>query len=450
MPNDQSYLTVSALNAYIKRKFDADPYLERVLITGEISNFRNRPNSHQYFALKDEHNKINVVMWKSVFAKLKFRPEDGMKVFAQGRVSVYPQSGSYQLYIDRIEPDGVGALYQAFEQLKERLNNEGLFAPAHKQQLPLFPKKIAVITSKSGAVIEDIITTTRRRDPIVQLVLFPAIVQGDQASDDIVRQIERVNAIGDFDTLIVGRGGGSIEDLWPFNEERVARAIYNSRIPVISSVGHETDTTIADFVADARAATPTAAAEIAVPKLADVLLAIQNDQDRILNAYRNYLQRYQQRLNHIRSSYVFQQPDRLYDTYIQQVDNLTAHLTNAYQNQLNYHQNRLQQLVYNLRYHSPIQQVNSDNNQLKLMRQRLVNAMAKRFVHDQNEFKKLVNALNHLSPLEIMGRGYSYVSKDERVISKVHDLKPNDQIKLSFTDGDAIADVKRIDSKEDQ
>ncbi|MHA8111059.1 exodeoxyribonuclease VII large subunit [Lactobacillaceae bacterium Melli_B4] len=450
MPSDQPYLTVSALNSYIKRKFDVDPYLGRVFVTGEISNFRNRPNSHQYFALKDEQNKINVVMWKNAFAKVKFRPEDGMKVFAVGRVSVYPPTGSYQLYIERMQPDGIGELYQAYEQLKQRLNTEGLFAMEHKQRLPIFPKRIAVITSKSGAVIEDIITTTRRRDPIVQLVLFPAIVQGDQAADDLVRQIERVNQIGDFDTLIIGRGGGSIEDLWPFNEERVARAIYNSRIPVISSVGHETDTTIADLVADQRAATPTAAAEIAVPKLSDVLLAIKNDQERLLNSFRNYLQRYQQRLNHIQSSYVFQQPDRLYDTYIQEVDNLTSRLTNAYQNQLNYDQNRLQQLVYNLRYHSPMQQINTANNQLSLMQQRMVNAMDNLFANDQNEFKKLVNALNHLSPLEIMGRGYSYVSKDDHVISKASDLQLNDQIKLSFNDGDAVAEVKRIDSKEDQ
>ncbi|MEJ6400564.1 exodeoxyribonuclease VII large subunit [Nicoliella lavandulae] len=446
----QQYLSVSALNGYIKRKFDVDPYLGKVFVTGEISNFRPRPNSHQYFALKDEQNKINVVMWKSAFAKLAFQLEEGMKVFATGRVSVYPPTGSYQLYIDRMEPDGVGALYQAYEQLKQRLNAAGLFDPAHKQRIPVFPKRIAVVTSESGAVIKDIITTTRRRFPIAQIVLFPAIVQGNDAAADITHQIERVNQIGNFDTLIVGRGGGSIEDLWPFNEEQVAMAIYNSRIPVISSVGHETDTTIADLVADQRAATPTAAAEIAVPKLSDVLLAIQNDHDRILNAFRNYLRNDQQYLDKIMASYVFRQPERLYETYLQQVDNLTGRLNNAFQKRLTTTQQRLQQVIYNLNYHSPIQQVNAQRNQLKLLNQRLRSAATNLVQQDQNRLNRLANALDHLSPLRIMGRGYSYTSKANHVVTKVDELNVNDEITLSFIDGSAKAEVKQINPKERQ
>ncbi|MDN6436335.1 exodeoxyribonuclease VII large subunit, partial [Lentilactobacillus parabuchneri] len=252
MTND--YLTVSALTKYIKRKFDVDPYLSKVYLTGEISNFRLRPNAHQYFSLKDDNAKISAIMFKSAFNRIKFTPEEGMKVLVVGHISVYEPTGSYQIYVEQMEPDGVGQLYQAYEQLKKKLSSEGLFT-LPKKPLVKFPKRIAVVTSPSGAVIRDIITTVRRRYPIAQIVLFPALVQGTEASADIVRQIERVNQIGNFDTLIVGRGGGSIEDLWPFNEEIVARAIVSSEVPVISSVGHETDTTIADLVADVRAAT---------------------------------------------------------------------------------------------------------------------------------------------------------------------------------------------------
>ena len=292
MTNDQ-YLTVSALTQYIKRKFDVDPYLHRVYVVGEISNFRLRVNGHQYFSIKDEQAKINVIMFKSAFAKVKFQPEEGMRVIVSGRISVYPGNGSYQLYVDSMQPDGVGALYQAYEQLKAKLDKEGLFK-APKQAIPRFPKKIAVVTSRSGAVIRDIITTVKRRYPIVQLVLFPVAVQGNEAAPNIAAQIKFINTLPDFDTIILGRGGGSIEDLWPFNEEVVARAIFESRIPTISSVGHETDTTIADLVADVRAATPTAAAELATPVLTDVLTDLQKTELRVINAFKNILKIKQQ------------------------------------------------------------------------------------------------------------------------------------------------------------
>ena len=220
----QEYLSVTALTKYLKRKFDADPYLERVFLTGEISNFRLRP-SHQYFSLKDDGAKISAVMFKSAFNKVKFRPEEGMKVLVVGRISLFEASGNYQIYVEQMQPDGVGAFYQAYEQLKEKLAKEGLFS-APKKPLPRYPKKIAVITSPSGAVIRDIITTVRRRYPIAQLVLFPTVVQGEKAAPDIIRNLARVEAQGDFDTVIIGRGGGSIEDLWPFNEESVARALF--------------------------------------------------------------------------------------------------------------------------------------------------------------------------------------------------------------------------------
>jgi len=310
------YLTVTALTQYLKRKFEVDPYLGKVYLTGEISNFRLRPHAHQYFSLKDDHAKISAIMFRSAFEKLKFTPETGMKVLVTGRISLYEPTGQYQIYVERMEPDGIGQLYQAYEQLKKKLADEGLFS-APKRQLPRFPKRIAVITSPSGAVIRDIITTTRRRYPIAQIVLYPAVVQGDGAAPDLVRQLERVNATGTYDTLIIGRGGGSSEDLWPFNEETVARAIAASQIPVISSVGHETDTTIADLVADVRAATPTAAAELAVPVLTDEVVKLQQQRTRLYNAMTNRINFQQERLNKLMAAYVFRQPQRLYETYVQ-------------------------------------------------------------------------------------------------------------------------------------
>jgi len=272
-PTQDKYLTVTQLTKYISAKFNHDPYLDRVFVTGELSNFRLRSNSHQYFNLKDQGALIAAVMFKSQFSSIKFAPEEGMKVLVVGRVGTYEQRGTYQLYIEHMEPDGVGALHVAFEQLKQKLAAEGLFEFEPKP-IPRYPKKIAVVTSSKGAVIRDIITTVKRRYPIVELVVYPTVVQGDAAAPNIVANLARIEKDGSYDTIIIGRGGGSIEDLWPFNEEMVVRAIAACQTPVISSVGHETDTTLADFVADQRAATPTAAAEIATPVLAEEILRI--------------------------------------------------------------------------------------------------------------------------------------------------------------------------------
>ena len=295
MDNEQ-YLTVTALTQYLKRKFDVDPYLGHVYLMGEISNFRMRPNAHQYFSLKDDKAKISAIMFKSNFSKVKFQPEEGMKVLVKGRISLYEPSGSYQIYVESMEPDGLGALYLAFEQLKKKLAAQGVF-DLPKKSIPQFPKRIAVVTSQSGAVIHDIMTTVARRYPIVQIVLYPAQVQGQEAAPTIVKQLKRINEDGNYDTIIIGRGGGSIEDLWPFNEEVVAQAIVQSKIPVISSVGHETDTTIADLVADLRAATPTAAAELATPVLRDVLVHLQDLNTRLYNAQTKIIGNYKDKVD---------------------------------------------------------------------------------------------------------------------------------------------------------
>lgn len=446
MTNDQ-YLTVSALTQYIKRKFDVDPYLHRVYVVGEISNFRLRVNGHQYFSIKDEQAKINVIMFKSAFAKVKFQPEEGMCVIVSGRISVYPGNGSYQLYVDSMQPDGVGALYQAYEQLKAKLDKEGLFK-APKQAIPRFPKKIAVVTSRSGAVIRDIITTVKRRYPIVQLVLFPVAVQGNEAAPNIAAQIKFINTLPDFDTIILGRGGGSIEDLWPFNEEVVARAIFESRIPTISSVGHETDTTIADLVADVRAATPTAAAELATPVLTDVLTDLQKTELRVINAFKNILKIKQQQARQLENSYIFQEPQRLYEGYVQNVDQLTERLRNAQKQYLADRSAELVKLQHRLLVNNPQNQVDLATQKVGYLREQLLSVITRRFTQSQTQMQKLVAALDNLSPLRIMSRGYTYVTKDEQVVNSVEKLSVNDAIKLNFSDGSADAIIKTINNEE--
>ena len=268
---ERRYITVGTLNRYLKNKFDTDPNIQKVYLKGEVSNFKGHTRGHLYFTLKDEESRINAVMFSFNASKLNFVPEDGMKVLVCGKVSLYPPTGQYQIYVEEMTNDGLGNLYLMFEALKKELSELGYFNEEHKKKLPKYPKKIGIVTAPTGAAIKDILSTIKRRYPICETLLFPCLVQGELAKDDIVRQINKANEYDDIDLLIVGRGGGSYEDLWAFNEKVVADAIYNSRIPIISAVGHEIDFTIADFVADLRAPTPTGAAEMAVPNMSDLL-----------------------------------------------------------------------------------------------------------------------------------------------------------------------------------
>ncbi|KAF0468202.1 exodeoxyribonuclease VII large subunit [Pediococcus pentosaceus] len=444
---EDKYLTVSALTNYIKRKFDADPYLHRVYLVGEISNFRLRTNSHQYFSLKDENAKISAIMFKSAFAKVKFQPEEGMRVIVSGRISLYPGNGSYQIYVDSMQPDGVGALYQAYEQLKVKLSQEGLFE-APKLPIPKYPRKIAIVTSPSGAVIRDIITTVSRRYPIVQLVLFPALVQGNEAANSIAAQIKMINTLDDFDTIIIGRGGGSIEDLWPFNEEVVARAIFASKLPVISSVGHETDTTIADLVADMRAATPTAAAELATPVLTDILEELQKLQLQTIVAFRNILKMRSQQVQHLQQSYIFQEPQRLYEGYVQNVDILTEKLISLEKQQITTAEGSFKTLNSRLLANTPASRIKMAKQNVEHLRQRTNDNITNRFSKYANDLNSLIGSLDTLSPLKIMSRGYTYVTRDTKVVKSIEDLSIDDKIQLNFSDGSANAVIKTINSED--
>ena len=439
----KNYLTVTALTKYIARKFTYDPYLERVYLVGEISNFRLRER-HQYFSIKDENAKIEAVMFQSNFNRIKFVPEDGMKVLVTGRIEVYEQTGKYQINIETMQPDGVGALYQAYEQLKAKLAQEGVFSRP-KRPLVKFPKRIAVITSPSGAVIRDIITTTRRRYPIVQLVLFPAEVQGEYAKDSLVGRLKEVNARGDFDTIIIGRGGGSIEDLWPFNEEAVARAIADSKIPVISSVGHETDTTLSDLAADVRAATPTAAAELATPVLADEILKLKDYQVRLAQAIKRIIQLKQQRLSKLEKSYIFRQPERLYDGFMQKIDLLETRLLNNVQQKLQTEHQRLLVLNGRLQKCSPQQLIQDSRHQVDNLQHHLVERIQNLMSAKEQQYLRANHALALLNPLNVMGRGFSYVTdSNDQVIKSVDSLTIHDQLNLHLKDGTAQVEVQKV------
>lgn len=417
------YLTVSALTSYLKRKFTADPYLKEVYVTGEISNYRQRPG-HQYFSLKDDGAVLNATMFKFAFQKLQFKLEPGMKVNAVGHMDLYAPNGSYSLIIDKLEPDGVGALYQAYEQLKAKLSVEGLFDQL-RRPIPRFPKKIAVITSPSGAVIRDIMTTVRRRYPIAEIVLYPAVVQGDGAVPSLTKQMTAVAEATDYDVLIMGRGGGSIEDLWAFNEEAVARKMLTMPVPIISSVGHETDTTIADFVADQRAATPTAAAELATPvPLADLWLGIQQMQQRLVNQMQRQVVANQEWLSRLQNSYVLTQPARLYEGYLQRLDIA---------------QQRLQQAVTTT--------VTQRQHQFDLLAPRLVNAMTRQVERSQERVGRAVAGLQLVSPLAILARGYSVVEHDTHILTTVDDVAIGDTVHIRLATGELEATVTAKESE---
>ncbi|AQS53300.1 Exodeoxyribonuclease 7 large subunit [Jeotgalibaca dankookensis] len=439
---EQEYLTVTALTKYIKRKFDADPYLERVYLTGEVSNYRKRPN-HQYFNIKDEKAVISAVMYKREFSRLKFNLEDGMKVLLVGRINVYEPSGSYNIIIEHIEPDGVGALYQAYVELRERLSKEGLFTRP-KKQLPRYPKRIAVLTSPSGAVIRDIMTTINRRYPIVQIELYPTVVQGKDSVQSIVTNLKRVNEKADYDLVIMGRGGGSIEDLWSFNEEAVIRQIVDMTIPVISSVGHETDTTLSDLAADVRAATPTAAAELSVPVLTELLLTINKEEQRLYQAIRNKVAVRRETLNRMMQSYIFRQPKRLYEGHLMKVDQYTSRIQYAFSKQFEKERHAHSRLELQLHSMNPINQVMTLQKEWQSLDQTLTTAMRDYLKNKNQKLAHTMASLDLLSPLKIMNRGYAYVSFEDRILKSVTDVSPGQVLAVHLADGIVTTQVKEI------
>lgn len=409
--NDK-YITVSQLTRYIKYKIDNDVNLGEVFLKGEISNFKAHSRGHFYFTLKDDTSRINAIMFASNTKRIKFMPTDGMKVLITGKISVFEANGSYQIYVSDMLEDGIGNLYLAFEQLKKKLELEGLFSQDRKKTIPKIPRRVGVITAPTGAAIKDIISTIKRRWPLTEILLFPALVQGEAAAGDIVSQIKRSEEYS-LDTLIVGRGGGSIEDLWPFNEEIVARAIYECSIPVISAVGHEIDFTIADFVADLRAPTPTGAAEMAVPQKKDVENYLNQLKIRLNTVLSNKLRNYNDRLNSIRTRNIFrnpmviyQQKDMLFDSYIERLKYSVSNLFNQ-----------------------------KEKNLLTIRNSYIFKNPYQILDKKANKYLQLVSKLEPLSPLLTLRRGYTVTRKGNKVVTLSKDLKKKDILEVEFSDG---------------
>ena len=389
-------ISVSELNSYIKNKIADDEYLNNVLIKGEISNFKNHYTGHMYFTLKDENSLIKCIMFKSYAQKLDFMPKDGMKVFVLGGVSVFERDGIYQIYVKAMQEDGVGILYKKYEELKQRLDEEGYFDESHKQKIPLMPKVIGVLTSQTGSVIRDIINVSTRRNPNVQIRLDPVPVQGEGAAEKIADGIRFMNENNLADVLILARGGGSLEDLWPFNEEIVAHAIYNSKLPIISAVGHETDFSISDFVADLRAPTPSAAAELAVPDIYEIKQKINVYQNRLRMSLVKKVEIMKLRYEKCMNSRVFKEPTRnINDNYLR-VDNYIKRLENT----------------------------------IKIKQK-----------EEKTKYIELISKLDALSPLKTLTRGYSIVETDNKIIKSSKQLSTGDKIKLRFSDGQKNAEI---------
>lgn len=389
-------ISVTDLNKYIKEKVAGDEFLNNVLVKGEISNFKNHYTGHMYFTLKDENSLIKCIMFKSFTANLKFMPKDGMKVMVFGTVSVFERDGVYQIYAKAMQEDGMGSLYTAYEELKTKLEKEGLFDISHKKKIPLMPKTIGVLTSNTGAVIRDIINVSTRRNPDVSIRLLPVPVQGEGAAVKIAEAIKTMNKKKLADVIIIARGGGSLEDLWPFNEEIVARAIYDSDLPVISAVGHETDFTIADFVADLRAPTPSAAAELAVPNIADVKLKLESYQSRYKMALKKKIELMKLRYEKCMNSRVFREP---------------------------------------------LQKINEQYIAVDMKLKRIENSIILKLKDRKTNMTNVISKLDALSPLKTLTRGYIIAQKGNTIIKSVQDIKTDEQINLRFQDGERKAKI---------
>ena len=434
------YITVSQLNKYLKYKIDNDPNLGMVFLKGEISNFKNHTRGHFYFTLKDDESRINAIMFQANACKIPFLPVDGMKVLVSGRVSVYEQSGTYQLYVDTMLEDGIGSLYLAFNQLKEKLEKEGLFNPDHKKRIPKIPQKIGIITAPTGAAIKDILSTIKRRFPLVETILFPALVQGEYAKDDIVKKIKIANTY-DLDVLIVGRGGGSIEDLWPFNEEIVARAIFESKIPIISAVGHEIDFTIADFTADKRAPTPTGAAEMAVPDKKDLKTYLEQVNIRLNKVITNKLNINRQKLDNLLASQIFKNPYRMYEIKEQTFDLLYEKVLKEIKIIISKKYENINLLKSSFIFKNPsilvVDKVYLYNDFIKKLKYNIERIITNK----TNDYIKLLNKVEILNPITTIKRGYTIVRKDNKVITSVKMLKKGDIITNQLIDGNIQSEV---------
>lgn len=419
--NNDKYLSISALTRYLKYKFDSDDNLRQIFLKGEISNLKIHSTGHLYFSLKDENSKINAIMFSTNARRLTFKPVEGTNVLVVGRVSIYEQTGNYQIYVDDMQEDGVGNLYVQYEKLKAELAKEGLFDQSKKKKIPKMPSKIGIITAPTGAAIRDILSTIKRRFPLTETYLFPALVQGENAAPDIVKKLKQADNFG-VDLIILGRGGGSIEDLWAFNEEIVARAIYEAKTPIISAVGHEVDFTIADFVADLRAPTPTGAAEMAVVNRTDVINELNHLKIRLNEALLSKVNVLKIALENIKSNYILNNPVIMYENKKQVVDNLLE---------------KIKTLIY-----YKITNYNLKLDHLK--KSYILNHPEELYKKKSLKLDKIITSLELLNPLSVLKRGYTLTYKNDKVVRNIKDLKVDDIITIKFKEGTVKANIKEI------
>jgi len=424
--DEKQYLSVTALTKYIKYKFDNDVHLKNVLLKGEISNFKHHSRGHFYFTLKDDKAQISAIMFASNSQNVVFKPENGMSILVEGYLTVYEASGQYQIYVKKMDEDGVGSLHVAYEQLKKKLQEEGLFDQKHKQAIPKFPSTIAVLTSPTGAAVKDIINIVNRRYPIAKIIVYPTLVQGEFAKDNIVNNLKQVNKHGKADVIILGRGGGSIEDLWPFNEEAVAYEIFKSTIPIISSVGHETDFTIADFVADLRAPTPSGGAELAVPDQYELFNYLKQLESASKVSLKRLLSLKKERLSRLKSSYVFKDPLRLTESKSRRYDHL---------------KDKLELL-------SPINRITQSIDKVDHLTMSLNSYFERYLTKRQNDYVISINKLELLNPLNIMKKGYSVTRKNGKILKSITQINKNDELDILMNDGSLKAIVKEINKGE--
>ena len=420
-----NYISVIALTRYIKYKLDNDINLQEVYLKGEISNFKRHSRGHFYFTIKDEESRINAIMFASSAKNVNFEPVDGTKVLVKGRISVFESTGNYQIYVNEMQEDGIGNLYALYEKLKKDLQKEGLFDESHKKQIPKIPKRVGVVTAPTGAAIRDIISTINRRYPLCEVILFPSLVQGKDAKDDIVKNIKIADSYN-LDTLIVGRGGGSIEDLWAFNEEIVARAIYECNTPIISAVGHEVDFTIADFVADKRAATPTGAAELAVPSKEDLIKLIKQYEIRLNKNINNLLINNRKILDKIKDSYILKNPMAIYQVKEEKLSNSIE---------------KINTIIFN--------EIEKNKTKLNLFKNAHILLNPNKILENKNnKYNNLIEKLTVLNPFNTLKIGYAIVKKENKVVNKVNKIKINDTINIDLYDGNIVSKI--IDIKEKQ
>ena len=422
--NKEKYLTVEALTRYIKYKIDNDEHLKTVFLKGEISNFKMHSTGHLYFSIKDETSKINAIMFNRNAKDLNFTPQDGTKILVVGRISVYEATGNYQIYVEEMIEDGLGNLYIAFEKLKEKLSKEGLFDEKYKKKIPKMPKKIGIITAPTGAAIKDILSTIKRRYPICETILFPSLVQGDQAKEDIVKNLKIANTY-DLDVIILGRGGGSIEDLWPFNEEIVAREIFNSKIPIISAVGHEVDFTIADFVADLRAPTPTGAAEMAVPNMIDIINHIKQLSIRLNESLNKKIKLEKINLEKSKNSIIIKNPMIMIDNKKQKIDLLKETTIRILNQKIENTKNKIEKIKQNY----------------------IINNPEIIYKEKQNKLSNLIEKLELVNPLGVLKRGYTITKQENKVITKIKEINKTKPLIIKLQDGEITTEIKNI--KED-